>query len=73
MSPINGLVFLQIIDNLKLLLNRCNAKQSSIQTAYHFLIVGFGVTIQIILDKVFFHCYDRFRFTSRRYLFDTCQ
>ena len=73
MSPINGLVFLRIIDNLKLLLNRCNTKQSSIQTGYHFLIVGFGVTIQIILDKVLFHCHDRFRSTSRRYLFDTSQ
>lgn len=60
----NGPVFLRVINNLKLLLDPCNARQSRIQTACHFLVIGLDIAIQIVLDKVFLHLYGRFRIAA---------
>ena len=69
-APINGLVFLRIVNHLKLLLDRRNTKQGGIQTARHFLVVGPGVALQVILDKILLHLYDRFRIAAGRDLLD---
>ena len=70
MAPVNGLVFSRIINQLKLLLDRHNAQQGGIQTACHFLVVGPGVALQIILDAIPLHLYDRFRIAAGRDLLD---